>query len=304
MPIVDSVVLTDSATITFTGQNFFTSGYTPKAQFNGVDADEVTIDSVTTVTAKWNKGVPTTGAATAPKLWFVKASRRLLAASDDSPLQHYATNAATLENPLEITASTSGLSCSFAGGCNYEVTAKGLSTLLTDSKNNNIEVCGNVCEYQPDESNSDKAVCRVPQISTTYSDREFKIAESTEMLKTGVYFGTNDKFGNAFDGDLLNNSGDDSADCEVGMSFKEKHVGLISQVKFFMGDIQDKTLWVDKLKFQGSNDKTEWTDIFTQDENINEGWNYHSWTDAADYKAFRHYRFFGPVAKSCKINEI
>ena len=69
------------------------------------------------------------------------------------------------------------------------------------------------------------------------------------MLNSGTYFGSNKDSAKAFDDDLLNNSEDDSADCHVGMSFKEKHVGLISQVKWFMGDIQDKTLFVDKLKF-------------------------------------------------------
>jgi len=56
-------------------------------------------------------------------------------------------------------------------------------------------------------------------------------------LISGKYFGSNSDSAKAFDDDLLNNSGDDSADCHVGMEFKEKHVGLISQVKYFMGDI-------------------------------------------------------------------
>lgn len=83
----------------------------------------------------------------------------------------------------------------------------------------------------------------------------------------------------------MNNSDDNSDNCEIGMSFKEKHIGLISQVKYFMGDINAslRTKLVDKLKFQGSMDKTEWKDIFIQDENIHEGWNYHLWEKPADY---------------------
>jgi len=49
-----------------------------------------------------------------------------------------------------------------------------------------------------------------------------------DVLSSGVYFGSNDKAASAFDGNLLNNAGDDSADCHIGMSFKENHVGLIS----------------------------------------------------------------------------
>lgn len=58
MPAVVSVALTDSATITFTGTDFFTTGYTASASFNMILADEVTITDATTAVAKWNKGVP------------------------------------------------------------------------------------------------------------------------------------------------------------------------------------------------------------------------------------------------------
>lgn len=66
MPTVELVTLTDSATVTFTGKGFFTIGYKGAAQFNGIDADEVTISNANTAVAKWNKGVPVVAAATAP----------------------------------------------------------------------------------------------------------------------------------------------------------------------------------------------------------------------------------------------
>jgi hypothetical protein len=72
------------------------------------------------------------------------------------------------------------------------------------------------------------------------------------------------------------------AECYVGGSFKENHVGMLSQVKYFMGDIDDKTQYADLLKFQGSADNATWTDLFTVDENVHEGWNYFQWEDAAD----------------------
>jgi len=148
MPLVEKVELTDSATITFTGKNFFTTGFTGKARFNGIQADELTVVDATKAVAKWNKGVPVTTSAKVPELWFVKKEgRRMLASSTDSPLEHYAPNTLTLENELKITGSTSGLTCSFAGGCNYEVNAKGLSTLLKDRANNQIQVCGRTCEF-------------------------------------------------------------------------------------------------------------------------------------------------------------
>jgi len=39
----------------------------------------------------------------------------------------------------------------------------------------------------------------VPEISTTYSDQNFKIAVPSEDLKTGHYFGTYKNNGAAFD---------------------------------------------------------------------------------------------------------
>jgi len=49
---------------------------------------------------------------------------------------------------------------------------------------------------------------------------------------------------------LLNNQGADAtADCHIGAEFKEGFVGLISQVRWYMGDINDKALYNDTTKF-------------------------------------------------------
>ena len=80
-------------------------------------------------------------------------------------------------------------------------------------------------------------------------------------------------------------------ECFIGGSFKADHVGMLSQVKYFMGDIQDKTKYVSNLQFQGSNDNSTWTNLFAADENIHEGWNYHNWEDPAAQPKFRFYRF-------------
>ena len=47
MPVATSVVITDANTLTFTGTNFFTSGYTGQSTFGGVTADSVAITSAT-----------------------------------------------------------------------------------------------------------------------------------------------------------------------------------------------------------------------------------------------------------------
>lgn len=67
---------------------------------------------------------------------------------------------------------------------------------------------------------------------------------------------------------------------------------MLSQVKYFMGEIEDRTLFVDYLTFQGSSDNTTWTDLFVADDNVHEGWNYHKWETSAEYPKYRFYRFF------------
>jgi len=88
-------------TLVFTGLNFFTSGYSAKASFMGIEADSVTIDSETQVTATWSLGVPTTSSDSAmPALDFEK---------DDSTETHFAISTAVITNALTVASSTSGL---------------------------------------------------------------------------------------------------------------------------------------------------------------------------------------------------
>jgi hypothetical protein len=44
--------------------------------------------------------------------------------------------------------------------------------------------------------------------------------------------------------------------------------------------------------------------IFTLDEKIHAGWNYHQWEDAADFPKYQYYRFYSMVEGGCAINEV
>ena len=61
----------------------------------------------------------------------------------------------TIDNTLAVTASTSGLSCSFQGGCPYSVTAAGLTSTMLNSSSNTIDVCGNPCVMDEAASDAD-----------------------------------------------------------------------------------------------------------------------------------------------------
>ena len=97
------------------------------------------------------------------------------------------------------------------------------------------------------------------------------------MLRSGVPFGTLTNNSAAFDNVLVVNVTEGAqvnGACHIGMAYKAGHVGMLQQVKWFIGEIWDKTIYAGEVKFQGSNDGTTYTDIFTMDENVHEGWNY------------------------------
>jgi hypothetical protein len=153
-----------------------------------------------------------------------------------------------------VTDSTGNLRCSFAGGCSYEVTSSGLAGMIkADSEVNYISVCDEECVLSEDSDGS-IAKCTLPKMSTVYSNENFGIETESEDLDSGKYFGTAEEIEIAFDGSLLTTPEDDSEECVLGMAFKEGHVGLLSQVKYFLPDmdVDEKALIVGNTQFQGS----------------------------------------------------
>lgn len=169
---------------------------------------------------------------------------------------------------------------------------------------NYVTICSEKCVFSESDSTSAKTVCKVPEISTTYSDENFQISKVSENLNSGVFFGTSGNPKIAFDGSVTNTLSDTKAPCHIGMEFKEGHVGMLSQIKYFMPTLNDKTVFVGKTKFQGSNDGVTYTDLFTIDENLHEGYNYQYWEDPADQPQYRFYRFYGPSKFGCGFNDI
>ena len=135
----------------------------------------VTAAATPILTFKKDKTVTTVDIAAST----VTNTRRRLATTSVEELEFTATNIVTLTNVLAITGSSSALSCSFAGGCLLDINAQGLSTLLKgDPKNNFITVCDTKCPFSDTASTADVSKCSLPPISTTYSNSNFKIAES------------------------------------------------------------------------------------------------------------------------------
>jgi hypothetical protein len=134
---------------------------------------------------------------------------------------HYAPSAIALTNDLSVASSLSGLQCSFAGECSYEVTSTGLASIIKNNETlNYISICDEKCIFDESSSTSTVTKCKVPKVSTIYSNENFEIATSSENLKSGNYFGTATNYKVAFDNMMLVKPTDTSINCNLGMVFK------------------------------------------------------------------------------------
>jgi len=278
--------------IVFQGSNLqAASSDNVNVHFAGVNASSVVVDTQgSTITANFPYGVPFANGV-APEISFNR------------------TNAKTVMWPIHTVTLTQAKTvgsgqnsqCSFAGGCEISIQTAGISSKMnSQAKNNNIKVCGEPCMFS-ENSSPGMTTCRVPAIGTTYSNREYGIEVEDEDMKTGNYFGSNADYMKAFDDELGVGSGDNSANCEIGMEFNQGFVGLLGQVKFFLNNV-DLAKFDGQLVFQGDNGQG-WKDLFTTDGNVHEGWNYKMFEESVR-PAYRRYRFFGKAAGSCDIKEI
>jgi len=168
-----------------------------------------------------------------------------------SKVTFWASNVLTMEEKIKVTSSSSSAKCSFAGGCAYKVEGvKGLTTSLRDLPlENYIKICDQKCKFIDKDLKAGTVTCTLPSISTTYSNKNFKIAKESENLKSGSYFGTVANPAMYFDDDLTVRPSDNGKGCNVGMKFRTGFVGMLSQVKYFISQIDFKPAFVNNLQF-------------------------------------------------------
>jgi len=93
-----------------------------------------------TIVATYDLGVPIAATETIPVLYFQKtdSSERIYAHNEEH----------TAINELVVSTSTSGVQCSFAGGCEFEVTSTGLASMIkANPHDNHISICDEICEF-------------------------------------------------------------------------------------------------------------------------------------------------------------
>ena len=182
--------------------------------------------------------------------------------------------------------------------------ASGLASSLLDSESNYIDVCGNTCVLDEDASTADQAVCTLPHVSTSYSASEYEIVTSG-MIHDGTWWGT------ASDAELAKLTDDKNmidlidnySPCFFDIQYKKNHVGVLDEVKFFINDLIDKSVYDGGLVFRGSDDGLNWTDLWAIDASIHEGWNSHDFEEGSK-PAFNIYQFYGQYSGSCRVGEV
>jgi hypothetical protein len=147
-------------------------------------------------------------------------------------------------------------------------------------------------------------VCILPYVSTAYSATEYEIV-TVGVLHDGTWSGTasDAELARLLDDKLMIDMVDDtSSNCYFQIKYKENHVGVLDEVKFFINDLLDKTPFVGNLVFQGSDDGDTFTDLYTADASVHEGWNFIDFLD--EKPSFNIYRFQGSESGSCRIGEV
>ena len=163
-----------------------------------------------------------------------------------------------------------------------------------------ITVCGNKCELDLEQSFGSQATCTLPPLATSYSANEFDIALSKALEVT--WSGTGLDLSALNDGVNTRDSEDNSSsNCYAEVNAREGFTFAIDQVKVFLNNLLDKSPYASgNLKIQGSNNGgASFTDIYSYDELIHEGWN--TFDSRASSQIFSKIRLQGAVAGSCRL---
>jgi hypothetical protein len=78
-------------------------------------------------------------------------------------MRYFAAGPQQINNTVQVTGSSAGVSCSYAGGCDFEVHSAGLASILKGNSTwEKIKVCDEECVYDPNTSTADITKCKLP----------------------------------------------------------------------------------------------------------------------------------------------
>jgi len=162
--------------------------------------------STTEVTCTFDKGVPSSDAEVSPTVVFVRDS----ASTEDTALN---ASSLTVTNPLTVVGGQTGLTCSFAGGCHYNIEATGLASALAGDPDNTVTVCNRACEIDIEASDANNAKCTLPSLMTTFSASTFDMGEPANIAGTWTGTASSSQLSKLNDGDNLDDYSDSTVPC-------------------------------------------------------------------------------------------
>jgi hypothetical protein len=133
-----------------------------------------------------------------------------------------------------VNSSTSvAVTCSYAGGCKYEVVGSGWYSSLK-AAGNGIKVCDKPVTLSTTESDGTKAVFNVPSLATTESIKNFAISTWTGT-------GTASELAKLSNKNNNDQYIDSDAACKVVTTFKVDNKAILDEVSFFANRFTTKS---------------------------------------------------------------
>jgi hypothetical protein len=252
--------------------------------YGGVEADSCLVDVNGDAIATFGSGVPCPPAPEYPSLSLFTSNNGYMA----THMASFATTVSLLDNTFVTPTSLTSISCSFAGGCYFDIDSAGLTSMVQGGLLK-VTACGNEAMLVDSFSDATAAVFKTPELVTLASETN-AMREMPELLTPRNDFASSAAMeGVVFDGLNVPGMISTGTNCYVGVEYTMGKVAILEEVRFFMDYFSNKfDLYNGNLKFQGSNDgfDQEVVDIITIGAEIHEGWNSYK-VAKPDYLSFR-----------------
>lgn len=263
--------------------------------FAQVEADSCLVDASGDAIGTFNLGVPAPAAVARPELAIHTENAAGIVASHTA--SYPAGAASELDRVFAAPTGLTSITCSFAGGCEFEIGATGLAANVAGGTQR-VTVCGNEATLDVGASDAGLAVFAAPELTTAASEASAGRAQP-ELLEPRSPFSSPAGFAvAAFDGANVPGATATGANCFVGVKYDAGKAGILDEVRFFMDYFADAYDRYDgKLKFQGSDDDfaSDIVDIFTVGAEIHEGWNSYE----VNQVKYSSYRLFNAQNAGC-----
>jgi hypothetical protein len=143
-----------------------------------------------------------------------------------------------LDNTFVTPSNLSDISCSFVGGCQFEIPASGITTNVLGGSQK-VSVCGNEAILVSSASDSTKAIFEVPELKTSASESAANREASILLTPRNDFASKSSMEGVLFDGLNVPGMLATGNNCFVGVKYGTYKSGILSEVRFFMDYFAD-----------------------------------------------------------------